>query len=58
MDKLLVTPEEAAEALAICRAKVYELMRSGTLPSVRIGTSRRVPVDALQEFVAALRGSP
>lgn len=53
MDRLLITADEAAEALAICRNKVYELMRSGALPSVRIGSSRRVPVEALREFVAA-----
>jgi len=36
MDKLLFTPFEAATALGIGRSKVYELLRSGDLPSVRI----------------------
>lgn len=56
IEKLLLKPEEAAELLSIGRSKVYELIGTGELASVRIGTSRRVPADALVEFVAQLRG--
>jgi excisionase family DNA binding protein len=55
MDKLLLTPTEAAAALGIGRSKVYELLQTGQLRSVRIGTCRRIPADALQTLVAALR---
>ena len=51
---LLVRPEDAARVLGIGRTKVYELMRSGSLRSVRVGGLRRVPVGALVEFVARL----
>ena len=51
---MLLTPEEAAEALSIGRSKLYELMASGALESVRIGSSRRVPVEALDRFVESL----
>jgi excisionase family DNA binding protein len=51
---LLLTPEEAAKALRVGRSKVYDLMRSGMLRSVKIGGSRRVSATALKEFVAAL----
>ncbi len=51
MDALLLTPEETAQALAICRARVYELMRAGELGSIQIGASRRVPREALQAFI-------
>ncbi len=54
MDKLLLTPVEAAQALGIGRSKVYELLRSGALASVRIDTCRRIPVGALQSLVAQL----
>jgi excisionase family DNA binding protein len=54
MDKMLLTPEEAAEALSIGRSKLYELIGCGALESVRIGGSRRIPVDALERFVEAL----
>jgi len=51
---LLVRPEDAARVLGIGRTKVYELMRSGALRSVRVGGLRRIPVAALNEFVARL----
>jgi excisionase family DNA binding protein len=53
--KLLLTPEEAAQALGIGRSHVYELLRRGQLKSVRIGACRRVPAAALDEFVASLQ---
>ena len=51
MDKLLLRPIEAAEALGIGRSKTYELLSSGRLPSIRIGGSVRVPLAALQRFI-------
>jgi excisionase family DNA binding protein len=53
---LLVRPEDAAQVLGIGRTKVYELIRSGSLRSVRVGGLRRIPVSALAEFVARLEG--
>ena len=55
MDKLLLTPLEAAAILSIGRTKVYELMEAGLLESVTIGRCRRVPAEALAPFVEALR---
>jgi len=54
MDTLLLTTTEAAKALGIGRSKVYELLQTGQLPSVRIGACRRVPADAVHTFVANL----
>jgi len=54
VDKLLLTPVEAAQALGIGRSKVYELLRSGALASVRIDTCRRIPVTALTSLVTQL----
>lgn len=51
MERLMVTVEEAAECLGIGRSAVYDLMRLGHLPSVKIGRSRRVPVEALRTYV-------
>lgn len=53
--RLLVTIPEAAEALAIGRTTVYELIGAGDLEVVHIGRSVRVPVAALSEFVARRR---
>jgi excisionase family DNA binding protein len=52
-DKLLLRPTEAAEALGLSRATVYELLARGEIPSLRIGRSVRVPVDRLREWVQA-----
>ena len=51
MDRLLLRPTEAAEALGLGRAKAYQLIRDGELPSVRIGKSVRVPAAQLREWV-------
>jgi excisionase family DNA binding protein len=51
MDKLLLTPEEAADVLSLGRTKVYELIGTGALRSVRIGKCRRVPMTALQDLI-------
>jgi excisionase family DNA binding protein len=45
---------EAAEALAISRSKLHELLAAGLVRSVRIDGSRRVPVEALETYVATL----
>ena len=54
MPKLLLTVPEAANALAISRSKLYELLTSGALRSVRIDGSRRIPLNALNDYIDAL----
>lgn len=58
MDKLLLTPTEAAEALGIGRSKLYELMRTGVVQSVRLDGSRRIPWSALIALVSRLQEQP
>jgi excisionase family DNA binding protein len=53
-DKLLYRVPEAAEHLSLSRAKVYELIRAGTLVSVRIDGSRRIRGEDLRRYVASL----
>jgi excisionase family DNA binding protein len=50
-DKLLYRPAEVGEAIGVSRARAYELIAAGIIPSIRIGSSIRVPVDALREWV-------
>ena len=57
MEKLLLTPTEAADALGIGRSKVYELLRAGTLASVRIDSCRRIPLEDLKAMIDRLRGA-
>ena len=52
--KLLLSVEEAADLLGVSRTTVYDLLRTRTLGSVRIGRCRRISLDALQEYVERL----
>lgn len=54
MEKLLLTPEEAADALGVGRSKVYQLLGAGHLFSVKIGACRRVPQAAVRSYVDSL----
>ena len=51
MDKLLLSAEEAAEALGIGRAMMYDLIRLRALPSVKIGRRRLIAARTLVEYV-------
>jgi excisionase family DNA binding protein len=48
---MLLRPTEAADTIGVGRSKLYALLASGELPSVRIGSSVRVPVDALRAWI-------
>lgn len=52
---LLYKPESAAAHLGIGRSKLFELIAAGEIETVQIGRSRRVPAEALEEYVARLR---
>lgn len=54
MNQLLYTIPEVTQMLSLGRTRVYHLIRTGELSSVRIGASRRIPASALEEFVSAL----
>jgi excisionase family DNA binding protein len=53
MEKLL-TVEEVAQILRIGRTRAWGLVMSGEIASVKIGRSRRVEPQAVEEYVARL----
>ncbi len=55
--RLLLTVEEAAQRLRIGRTFMYALVQQGEIESVRIGRLRRIPSDALENYVRAIRQS-
>lgn len=55
MDKLLLRPEEAAAALGIARTKVWALLASGEIESLKVGRRRLIPANAVSTFVERLR---
>jgi excisionase family DNA binding protein len=52
--RILMTVEEAADALRIGRTRMFALIASGEIESVLIGRSRRISVDALREYARNL----
>lgn len=50
---LLLTPRQAAEALAISPRKLWAMTASGEIPHCRIGKCVRYPVDDLQRWIDA-----
>jgi len=51
--RLLLRPEEGAEAIGVSRAKFYELMSRGEIRSIKVGRSRRVPLAELNAWIAS-----
>ena len=51
---MLLTVEETAAQLRIARRRVFEMIRDGSLPSVKIGRSRRIRSADLAVYVANL----
>ena len=54
-ERIVYTVEEAAERLGVGRTTVYALVRSGDIESIAIGRLRRIPYDALDDFVSRMR---
>jgi excisionase family DNA binding protein len=56
-DPILFKPVEATAKLGVGLTTVKALIRSGELESVRIGRCRRIPAEALEEYVSRLRAA-
>ena len=52
------TVEQVAEMLHIGRDKVYYLIRTGQLRSIKIGKLRRITSQHLAEFISTLEDTP
>lgn len=52
--RVLLTVEAAAERLSVGRTTMYALIKAGHVTTVRVGHLRRVPADALSEYVHRL----
>jgi excisionase family DNA binding protein len=51
LDRLLLKVEEGAYQIGVSRARMYELIASGAIPSLTIGRSKRIPAEALRDWV-------
>ena len=46
-----VTVNEAADYLRLSRASIYQLLNKGELRCAKFGRARRIPVEALKDYV-------
>lgn len=53
MEKLVTTPEKAAEMLATSPNNIYPMLESGELPAYKQGSYWKIPVVSLQEYVVS-----
>jgi excisionase family DNA binding protein len=52
--RVLLTVEAAADQLSISRTRMYALIKTGEITSVRVGRLRRIPTTALDTYTAHL----
>ena len=55
MDTVLLTVTDTAARLRIGRSTLYVLLRSGALPSLKVGRLRRIAESDLAAFVQRLK---
>ncbi len=55
---LILTVEEAAGMLRISRGLAYEMVRTGRLPSIRLGRRLLVPRPALERMLTTAEPAP
>lgn len=51
-EPLLISTADAARLVSLSRSNVYKLVKTGQIPSIRIGGLIRVPVAKLREYIA------
>jgi excisionase family DNA binding protein len=47
-------PADAAKVLVVSRARVYELMNDGTIPSLKLGARRLIRHEAIADLLDRL----
>ncbi len=52
MERKTATVDETATELGLCRESVYEAIRRGEIPAIRIGKRLLIPRDALNRMLA------
>lgn len=50
-EKLAYRPEELTELLPLGRTKIFNLIASGEIESIKVGRARLIPADALARFI-------
>lgn len=52
---ILITIPDAMHRLSVSRATIYKLLSEGELKSVKIGRSRRIPLESIESLVGGAK---
>lgn len=58
MSTRLLSPPEAFQRIGVGNTKGFALLKEGHLRSVKIGKLRRIPEDAVSEYISHLEAQP
>lgn len=58
MEKLVYTPAETQKLLGLGRGTIYEALRTGAIPSVRVGRKFLIPRAALERMLEGGTAGP
>ena len=50
-DRVLLRVDEAAQLLSLGRSTLYAMAAAGTIPTVRVGCSLRIPREELNRWI-------
>lgn len=50
VNRLALSPAEAATALGLCRASIYNMLARGEIRSVKFGRARRIPLSEIERL--------
>jgi len=51
IERILLSPKEAAKSMGICERTLYALTRRGELPVIRIGRAVRYSTDDIKAWI-------
>jgi len=52
IERLSFSVQEAAQAIGVSSRTIHEFVKSGSIPSFRMGQRVLIPADALRQFIA------
>ena len=51
LPRLAYAPEDAAAIIGVARTRMFQLLRSGEIPSLKLGRIRRIRIERLREYL-------
>ena len=51
-DRVLLRPEEGAEAAGVSRSFFFKLLADGSIRSIKVGRLRRIPLSEIERWVS------